>query len=223
MKIEEQFNLVAKEYDEGRRLFIPCFDDFYIGATDFVVRSIATPKRVLDLGAGTGLLTAFWYKYLPKAEYVLVDIADKMLDVAKRRFEGIQNISYEVLDYKESFPDKEFDTVISALSIHHLEHDEKRMLFRHIFEMLPDGSVFINYDQFCADTKAMSDMIDNYWVRGLQSSGLSQQELDRWRERQKLDRECSVSQELEWLKEADFSHTHCIYTNQKFSVLMAVK
>ena len=91
MKIEEQFNLVAKEYDEGRRLFIPCFDDFYIGATDFVVRSIATPKRVLDLGAGTGLLTAFWYKYLPKAEYVLVDIADKMLDMAKRRFEGIQN------------------------------------------------------------------------------------------------------------------------------------
>ena len=41
--------------------------------------------------------------------------------------------------------------------------------------------------------------------------------------RQKLDRECSVSQELEWLKKAGFMHTHCIYTNQKFSVLMAVK
>lgn len=37
MKIEEQFNLVAKEYDEGRRLFIPCFDDFYIGVTDFII------------------------------------------------------------------------------------------------------------------------------------------------------------------------------------------
>lgn len=27
--IEKQFNLVASEYDSGRRKFIPCFDDYY--------------------------------------------------------------------------------------------------------------------------------------------------------------------------------------------------
>jgi len=37
MNIQEQFNLVAKEYDENRRHFIPCFDDYYNGATDFAV------------------------------------------------------------------------------------------------------------------------------------------------------------------------------------------
>lgn len=35
MNIQEQFNAVAKEYDENRRKFIPCFDDFYITSTDF--------------------------------------------------------------------------------------------------------------------------------------------------------------------------------------------
>ena len=57
MKIDEQFNLVAREYDENRRLFIPCFDEFYQGTTDFIVKSIDSPRRVIDLGAGTGLLT----------------------------------------------------------------------------------------------------------------------------------------------------------------------
>ena len=29
MNIEEQFNLIAKEYDANRKKFIPCFDEFY--------------------------------------------------------------------------------------------------------------------------------------------------------------------------------------------------
>ena len=28
MDIEQQFNLIAEEYDSNRRRFIPCFDDF---------------------------------------------------------------------------------------------------------------------------------------------------------------------------------------------------
>ena len=224
MNIQEQFNLVAKDYDENRRKFIPCFDDYYSSSTDFIAGTLDfEPSRIFDLGSGTGLLPSFYFKHFPKAEYILCDIAEEMLELAKKRFAGLANVKYEVLDYSKNLPQGKADLIISALSIHHLEHDEKRKLFSHIFEMLPDGGVFVNYDQFCADTKTMSDMIDNYWISRLKSSGLSQQELDRWRERQKLDRECSVSQELEWLKEAGFVHTHCIYTNQKFSVLMAVK
>jgi ubiquinone/menaquinone biosynthesis C-methylase UbiE len=56
-EIEEQFNKIAGEYDENRRKFIPCFDDFYQKTTDFITSNIDAPNRVIDLGAGTGLLT----------------------------------------------------------------------------------------------------------------------------------------------------------------------
>lgn len=36
MEIEEQFNKIAKEYDENRRKFISCFDEFYLKTTDFI-------------------------------------------------------------------------------------------------------------------------------------------------------------------------------------------
>lgn len=60
--IERQFNLIAKEYDQNRRKFIPCFDDYYEQTTKFILANINTPQCVLDLGAGTGLLTYYWYQ-----------------------------------------------------------------------------------------------------------------------------------------------------------------
>lgn len=65
MTIDEQFNLVAREYDADRRKFLPCFEAFYKDATDFIAHSIPVPHRVLDLGAGTGLLTIHWYSDFP--------------------------------------------------------------------------------------------------------------------------------------------------------------
>jgi len=129
MDIEKQFNMIAEEYDGNRRKFIPCFDDFYESTTKFIVSNINIPKRIIDLGAGTGLLTYFWYQQCPDSEYVLVDIADEMLNVARKRFNSIGNISYQVMNYIDKLPDTTYDTVISALSIHHLEDEDKIKLF----------------------------------------------------------------------------------------------
>ena len=115
MSIESQFNLIAEEYDGNRRKFIPCFDEFYKGTTEFIAFNIEAPKRILDLGAGTGLLTYFWYRQFPESEYVLVDIADEMLNVARKRFESIKNISFKMENYIDKLPDGSFDMVISAL------------------------------------------------------------------------------------------------------------
>lgn len=223
MTIDEQFNLVAKEYDADRRKFLPCFDAFYGNTTEFIACSIPPPKRVLDLGAGTGLLTAFWYAVFPRTEYVLADVASEMLDVARRRFKEAQNVSYEILNYAESLPSADFDTIVSALSIHHLANEDKQRLFRRIYEKLPDGGVFVNYDQFCGETEEMSRMLDDFWTDGLLHSGLSQLSLERWQERRKLDQECSMLDEHRWLEDVGFRTVQCVYSNQKFSVLVAIK
>ncbi|MGN0814066.1 MAG: hypothetical protein ACI4MH_02390 [Candidatus Coproplasma sp.] len=51
MNIEEQFNLIAEEYDCNRRKFIPCFDDYYENSTKFILSNADKPNKVLDLGA----------------------------------------------------------------------------------------------------------------------------------------------------------------------------
>lgn len=45
MNIQDQFNMIAKEYDENRRKFIPCFDDYYVSVTDFAEEMLGVAKR----------------------------------------------------------------------------------------------------------------------------------------------------------------------------------
>lgn len=223
MNIEEQFNLIAKEYDANRKKFIPCFDDYYENTTKLITSNIDVPKRVLDLGAGTGLLTYYWFKECKSAEYVLVDIADEMLEVSKKRFAGLANVSHQVMDYTKQLPDGKFDTIISALSIHHLDDIQKAKLFYQIYEVLPTGGVFVNYDQFCAGTPMMNRWFDSYWEKQLYNSGLTDRDIELWKERRKLDRECTVEKEVEMLHQCMFADVKCLYSYHKFSVIIAVK
>ena len=223
MDIQTQFNIIADEYDGNRRKFIPCFDEYYNSTTQFIASNIPQPKRILDLGAGTGLLSYFWYRQFPNSEYVLVDIADEMLNIARKRFEGKNNVSYQILDYSKSLPDTDFDVIISALSIHHLEDKDKAALFQHIYNKLPSGGLFVNYDQFCAGQAEMNEWFDKYWEGQLADSGLTANNIELWKERRKLDKECSVEQETEMLKKCNFKTVKCVYSHQKFSVIIAIK
>ncbi len=218
MNIEEQFNLIAQEYDANRKKFIPCFDDYYISTTKFIASNIAEPKRVMDLGAGTGLLSYFWYRHFPASEYVLVDIADDMLQVAR-----IDTVSYQSADYSRELPTQDFDVIVSALSIHHLENRDKEKLFERIYGKLPEGGLFVNYDQFCAGQAGMDGWFDSYWESQLAESGLTEHDIALWKERRKLDRECSVEEETEMLGKCGFKTVKCVYSYQKFSVIAAIK
>ena len=218
-KIIEQFDMVAREYDANRRLYIPCFDDYYAATTEFIASGIEAPSRILDLGAGTGLLSLYWYKAFPEAEFVLADVAEGMLEVAKKRFSGLASFSFVATDYTDSLPEGKFDCIISALSIHHLEDADKIKLFARIKDSLTPDGIFVNYDQFCGNTAALTEWMDRFCIGNLEKSGLSESELQRWRERRKLDRECSVEDEVQMLRSCGFNEVQCVFSNQKFSVI----
>lgn len=52
---------------------------------------------------------------------------------------------------------------------------------------------------------------------------LTDKDIELWKERRKLDRECSVEHEVDMLKECKFEIVKCVYSCQKFSVVVAVK
>lgn len=223
MNIESQFNMIAEEYDANRRKFIPCFDDYYKNTTAFIASNIEVPKHIVDLGTGTGLLSYFWHQHFPDSKYTLVDIADDMLSIARKRFLGIENVSYQIFNYINKLPELPFDTVISALSIHHLENVEKENLFLRLYNALPTGGLFVNYDQFCAGEPELNIWYDRYWEGQLFNSELTENDIKLWNDRRKFDRECPVEQEVDVLKRSGFRIVKCIYTYQKFSVIMAMK
>src|SRR5271169_5849693 len=83
--VQVAFDSAAGDYDRTRRQLVPCFDDFYRTVVERLPFASADAPRVLDLGAGTGLLAAKVLAAYPNAEITLVDVAGAMLAQARKR------------------------------------------------------------------------------------------------------------------------------------------
>ncbi len=218
-----RFDEVAENYDRQRRCFIPRFDDFYetgISLLDGMRRQF---QSVLDLGAGTGLLSQYLFRRYPMARYTLADISGQMMDVARQRFQGLHNFSFIMADYSVELPEGSFDLIASALSIHHLENRDKESLYGRIYESLEPGGCFLNLDQFNADSERVNRLYNEYWIKYIEGNGINGGEMESLLKRRALDRENTVEETLGMLRDAGFRTADCVYSFMKFGVIMAVR
>ncbi|AWB46034.1 SAM-dependent methyltransferase [Paenibacillus sp. CAA11] len=220
--VKQLFDRVAEDYDMQRRQLIPCFDDFYGMALNLMESPAASP-RILDLGAGTGLLSGMVLQKYPAARLTLMDLSEKMLEGARRRFAGSDQVEYVVGDYtKHPFTDS-YDMVISSLSIHHLSHAEKKELFRTVYQLLEPGGTFINADQVQGRYAESDAYYRRCWLEAIRQSGLSDEAISASIERRKVDINAPVEDQLVWLEEAGFSIADCMYKYLDFAVFYAQK
>ncbi|MER6526261.1 class I SAM-dependent methyltransferase [Streptomyces sp. NPDC001508] len=204
-------------YDALRRQLIPSFDLLYDSAVSAVAMSVGAAPRILDLGAGTGLLSAALRDRLPKADLVLQDRSESMLAQARQRFAADDQVSVRVADHLDALPAGPFDAVVSALSIHHLKHEQKRDLFVRIRKILRPGGIFVNVEQVLAPTGALEKMYDEQHEAHVHASGTPAEEWVAGRERMKHDIPIDVDAQLGWLREAGFSSVDCLAKDWRFA------
>lgn len=222
-RMAKQFNEVAHMYDDQRRFFIPCFDEYYGMSCKFIGTFIKNCRSILDLGAGTGLLSYYLYGIYKDADFTLVDLSSQMLDAARRRFSGVDNVQFLCSDYVTQFPKKTFDLIGSALSIHHLDLTEKVLLYTKIYAALENGGCFLVLDQFLADTPFLETQYQEWWMSYIKKSGISNEAFAAWEKRRELDKENSISETIALLKAVGFSQMECIYHYMKFGAIIAIK
>src|SRR5207237_742954 len=98
---------------------IPCFDEFYGTVVELVARFCPASPRILDLGAGTGILSSVVVQRIENAKLCLLDASAEMLQRAATRLAPWRP-EILVQPLTTNLPAGPFDAVISALAIHHL-------------------------------------------------------------------------------------------------------
>ena len=156
----------APEYHALRRRLVPGLDDFYGTAADLLALRGGPLARVLDLGAGTGLLSAYVAERHPGVELVLVDGAAAMLEQARRLLEP-HATTVLVQDLRDALPAGQFDAVVSGLAIHHLHDQDKRDLDARVFAVLRPGGAFVNAEQVRGPTAWLDARQREGWLGGL--------------------------------------------------------
>jgi tRNA (cmo5U34)-methyltransferase len=113
-------------YLETIRAEVPGYDDLQ----DAAIAAIPfAPERVLELGMGTGETTRRLLEVYPDAWVVGLDSSPDMVFHLREMYDDVQLARIE-----DPLPDGPWDLVIGVLSVHHLEAQAKRELFRRVRE-----------------------------------------------------------------------------------------
>ena len=145
-KMSDFFEARLDGYDEHMMTAIESANEFY----PFTAKQLPTAEnsRVLDLGCGTGLELAEYYKLCPSAKITGVDLSQGMLSELKRKFadKDITLICGSYFDV--SLGDNVFDAAVSVESLHHFTKAEKIPLYAKLRAALKENGYFILTDYF---------------------------------------------------------------------------
>jgi tRNA (cmo5U34)-methyltransferase len=168
-------------------------------------------RRVLDLGTGDGRVLAFVLADRAETRGVGLDFSELMLDRARSRFAGDERIDLVRHDLSDPLPELgRFDAVVSSMSIHHLEHDRKRTLYREVFGLLEPGGVFANFEHVAAPTRRLHLAFYEAIGEPLEHEDPSDRLLD-------------VETQLAWLRKIGFADVDCFWKWREMALLAGVK
>ena len=214
----EIFDRQAAGYDAQRRRLIPPFDAFYGTAVEAIGLAGAAPTRILDLGAGTGMLSLRVAAAYPEAELTLVDGAPAMLEQARTALGD--HAAYVTADLADPLPAGPWSAVVSALAIHHLDDAGKRALFGRVHAALAPGGVFVNAEQVAGPSPRFDARYRAWHEQRATAAGSSAAEWAGAEERMTFDHCSDVESQLGWLRDAGFD-ADCLFKDHRFAVLVA--
>lgn len=171
---------------------------------------------VLDLGCGTGLELEHYFSRNPTAKVTCIDLAEKMLDILKRKFPD-SNLTVIQGSYLEvPFPESFFDGAVSVESLHHFTKEEKTALYRKLFRALKPGGVFVLTDYFAADDKEEASFFEE--LRQLKAQqGVGESVLCHF------DTPLTLAHEIECLTDGGFLEVEVVGSWATTTLLRAVK
>jgi len=112
-------------------------------------------KRVLDLGAGTGLELIPLFERFPEARVTVIDVAEEMLDQLRKR-DFADRVEIICGDFFFTDFGNGYDAVISTSALHHFTQEDKTRLYKKCLDCLRPGGMLINSDK-CVETQAEQD------------------------------------------------------------------
>jgi len=136
--VENNFSRAADSYED-----YAVVQDYMGQVLADMIGDKINSQAILELGAGTGLFTEKLLAKFPRASYLLVDLAQSMIEQCQNKFSSYNNINYLVADVEQSSWEGEYDLIVSNATVQWFENLEKTI--KKFKEHLKDeGSIYFS-------------------------------------------------------------------------------
>jgi tRNA (cmo5U34)-methyltransferase len=170
--VRRHLRLEIDDYDETIRRFIPGYETMLAVAADAVAS--VRPGHVVDLGAGTGGLSAALLERDEVGAVELLDVDEEMMARARARLSDFgERARFTLRSYDEPF--EPCDAFAASLSLHHIPTLEaKAALFTRAFSALRPGGVLVNADVNMPSDSEGRAALYRHWADHLVSCGIAE-------------------------------------------------
>lgn len=124
----------------------------------------ANPKNILELGSGTGFVTAMIRTACPESEITCIDISPGMLDYARQNPQ-LRGVRLILGDLRDTWPSVKYDAIVTTLCLHHIGPDDRTGVVSRAFHALAPEGRFICGDVFRPGELWQEDLIREQWRR----------------------------------------------------------
>lgn len=224
MNVESFYNLISSEYTEMLERLVPRYHEMLWMILDYIPKDLK-PKRIVDLGCGTGNLSEGIANQYPDAELIAVDLSASILKEASERLKNYSNIKYLNEDFNTlEFEAGSVDLIVSSIALHHLTDPQKEKLLKKIYTWLSPNGILIFGDQFAGSTAARYQQHMNNWKQSSEGKNVPDSEWKLWMEHQeKHDYHTSVENYFTWCKAIGFQNTDVVWRYFLWTVFIAHK
>ena len=216
----DYFGGMVESYDSLIRRAIPRYDEMTQRLLDYLP---AQPRRILELGCGTGNLTlklAFRY---PAAAITTVDAAPQMTQIttvrAQRQGSHVEAITatFEAV----SFAPQCFDLVTSCMSLHHVA--DKAPLYNRIASWLAPGGALVFADQVASATPEAGEVDWGKWLEFCRAPGnCTEVEIDSLVGHSEAhDHYTKLEEHFRLMSHVGFHSLDCVWRNWMYGVVTA--
>src|SRR5512144_1133037 len=218
-RVAGHLGVEPEEYDRAIRTFIPQYDRMLEAIVHWLSANVPAGGYVVDLGAGTGALSAAILEGLPQARVRLVDVDPNMLEAAAARCaRHAGRFDLRLGRFEEELP--RCHAVVATLALHHVSDvEEKRELYRAIHAALEPGGLVVVGDLLIHPEGLERRQMLRDWYAHMARHGITEQEADahfaQWAEE---DFYVALTEELELIRAAGFPRPDCFWRDGGITV-----
>ncbi|MCC3406254.1 MAG: class I SAM-dependent methyltransferase [Microcoleus sp. PH2017_10_PVI_O_A] len=220
--VREQFEQRAFDYDGLIPRLIPHYREQHDLILQLIPFETNVNIKVLDLGAGTGILSAMILQTYPQANLTAFDMAENMLKVCQTNLSAFgERLTLQQGNFAEDDFGSGYDLVVSGLAIHHLDIEGKQKLFHKLFQSMNAGGILLIRDIVTGATPKLTEQYEDLWRQYMKANG--EDDAAWFQNYLKEDIPSSVEEQTKWLAEAGFAEVGCHWRYLNFAIFGGVK